>query len=144
MIHRNTNILLLSFTGIKSSGTILGSHEWHFEKSENFASTFWKKPTFTLSFELFIPFFVWLTKLPKLKIGLVIFCTMFSVFQDENEIIIKKNKNNLRNIFVFRNFCQPKRKTGWKAHWSVCSKSGSGFVLCPKITVRIFFLFNLP
>jgi hypothetical protein len=25
---------------IKNSGTILGSHEWHFEKLENFASTF--------------------------------------------------------------------------------------------------------
>ena len=41
-IQRNINILLLSFTGIKSSGTILGSHEWHFEKLENFASTFKK------------------------------------------------------------------------------------------------------
>jgi hypothetical protein len=38
-IQRITNILLLSFTGIKNSGTILGSHEWHFEKLENFAST---------------------------------------------------------------------------------------------------------
>ena len=34
------------FIGIKSSRTILGSHEWHFEKLKNFASTFWKKPTF--------------------------------------------------------------------------------------------------
>ena len=40
LIQRITNILLLLFTGIKSSGTILGSHEWHFEKLDKFASTF--------------------------------------------------------------------------------------------------------
>jgi len=34
------SILLLSFTGIKSAGTILGSHEWQLDKFENFAITF--------------------------------------------------------------------------------------------------------
>ena len=29
-----TNISLMMFTGNKSSGTIFGSHEWHFEKLE--------------------------------------------------------------------------------------------------------------
>ena len=36
----------MSFTGIKSAGTILGSHEWQLDKLENFAITFWEKPTF--------------------------------------------------------------------------------------------------
>ena len=35
------------FTGNKSSETILGSHACRFDKLENFAITFWKKPTFT-------------------------------------------------------------------------------------------------
>ena len=35
------------FTGIKSAGTILGSHEWQLDKLENFTITFWEKPTFT-------------------------------------------------------------------------------------------------
>jgi hypothetical protein len=34
------SILLLSFTGIKSAGTILGSHEWQLEKMKIFAITF--------------------------------------------------------------------------------------------------------
>ena len=38
----------MSFIGIKNAGTILGSHEWQFDKLENFAITFWKKPTFTV------------------------------------------------------------------------------------------------
>ena len=42
--------MLLSFTGIKSTGTILGSHEWQLEKLENFAITFWEKPTFNFFF----------------------------------------------------------------------------------------------
>ena len=33
-------------TDNKSSGTIFGLHEWHFEKLEDFANTFWIKPTF--------------------------------------------------------------------------------------------------
>ena len=41
----------MSITGIKSSETILGSQEWRFEKLENFASTFWTKPTFNTFFE---------------------------------------------------------------------------------------------
>ena len=36
----------MSFTGIKSAGTILGSHEWQLDKLENFTITFWEKPTF--------------------------------------------------------------------------------------------------
>ena len=41
----------MSFTGIKSAGTILGSHEWQLDKLENFTITFWEKPTFTLTLE---------------------------------------------------------------------------------------------
>ena len=37
----------MTFTGCKSSKTILGSHACRFDKLENFAITFWKKPTFT-------------------------------------------------------------------------------------------------
>ena len=39
-IQRIASILLLLFTGIKSAGTILGSHEWQLDKLENFAITF--------------------------------------------------------------------------------------------------------
>ena len=39
-IHRIASILFLLFTRIKSAGSILGSHEWQFEKLENFAITF--------------------------------------------------------------------------------------------------------
>ena len=52
----------MSFTGIKSAGTILGSHEWQLDKLENFTITFWEKPTFKFSrFEtfLFATFFFW-------------------------------------------------------------------------------------
>ena len=44
-IQRIASILLSSFTGIKSAGTILGSHVWQLDKLENFAITFWEKPT---------------------------------------------------------------------------------------------------
>ena len=37
----------MSFTGIKSAGTILGSHEWQLDELENFIITFWEKPTFS-------------------------------------------------------------------------------------------------
>ena len=40
---------LMTFTGNKSSETILGSHACRFDKLENFAITFWKKLTFTIS-----------------------------------------------------------------------------------------------
>ena len=54
----------MSFMGIKNAGTILGSHEWQSDKLENFAITFWKKPTFTpyinkkLSWQIFFFEFV--------------------------------------------------------------------------------------
>ena len=42
----------MTCTGYKSSGTIFGSHECHYDKLENFAITFWKKPTFTMNVKL--------------------------------------------------------------------------------------------
>ena len=39
-IQRIASILLMSFTGIKSAATILGSHEWQLDKLENFTITF--------------------------------------------------------------------------------------------------------
>ena len=45
-IQNITYIVLMTFTGNKSSETILGSHACRFEKLENFAITFSKKPTF--------------------------------------------------------------------------------------------------
>ena len=38
----------MTFTGKKSSETILGLHACRFDKLENFGITFWKKPTFTM------------------------------------------------------------------------------------------------
>ena len=35
-------------SGKKSSGTFFGSHEWYFNKLENFAITFGKKSTFNM------------------------------------------------------------------------------------------------
>ena len=37
-----TYIVLMTFTGNKSSETILGSHACRFDKLEDFAITFWK------------------------------------------------------------------------------------------------------
>ena len=37
-IERIASVLILSFTGIKNSGTILGLHEWKSDKLENFAA----------------------------------------------------------------------------------------------------------
>ena len=63
-----------------------------------------------MSYSSHFSFSFWLTKLPKTKIGCVIFCTMFSICKARQA---RQKWKVIKNIFVRQP--KQKRKMGWKA-----------------------------